>query len=105
MTIREHIERDVKAAFLCGLSGMILIMAGVALGTWLEPWPVEKVFYAIGGVLLLVGTVRLMAGIKCPKCNHALLWSNVNLGAVHVWAIGKAAYCPYCHADFSSPMP
>jgi len=81
------------------------VMAGVILGTVFEPWSPERIFEIVGGVVLVLGILWLLVGLRCPRCYHSILWSSVNLRGMSPWRFDrKNAECPFCRVNLDDEM-
>jgi hypothetical protein len=103
MTIRQRIKDSIIFGFLGELIAFGLIVPPIVVGKGkLTTWSLIVVIS--GGILLLLSIVYLSVYVKCPKCRHSILWSNVNLEGLQPWSVWKEKHCPFCYVALDTEI-
>jgi hypothetical protein len=92
MTVRETIQRKMRAGWTVAIISFIALIAGdVFLSDSRWAWLV-----AIPSITFVATCIYFYWFIQCPRC-HA------SFGPFAVWSVTSQNFCPHCGVHFDQP--
>ena len=103
ITIREHLNGQIRRSHNAMLGGFVVIIVGMYVVAFLKsPW--AAVVPGLGFVLVLAAGLFRTFLIRCPKCRHPVgAFGTAPLGGSR-GVSPEVRVCPFCVVDLDTEI-
>jgi len=101
-TIRNKLNTSFRRTLVAQWGGFFLVCLGVILG-----YALSEVFVSIaliGFVVLVIGMLYMLYGIRCPRCKR-MFGNTIHYPFGRLFSISeKVKFCPFCGVKIDSKI-